>query len=298
MGGEVPDPRRLHRALSVPEEALHLVFGYVDDPRDREAASLVCRRWHRIDALTRKHVTVRFCYAAEPARLRARFPRLESLAIKGRPRAAMYGLIPEDWGAYAAPWLTELAEPLDCLKAVHLRRMTVTDDDIAELVRARGHMLQVLKLDKCSGFSTDALRLVARSCRYDEQPIPESPCSGHLQQCYFLLLRSLSLSCLSLIYAGKQGKWGVSWIVAQLSVCPLREITIDSVEMFLNGVMGFYELRSSFSYGVLDSTRSNMGKVEPNCSSAASGGFHSPLPPPPQKQATTCSHTLMRPDHL
>jgi coronatine-insensitive protein 1 len=77
----------------------------------------------------------------------------------------MYGLIPDDWGAYAAPWLTELAAPLECLKAVHLRRMTVTDDDIAELVRARGHMLQVLKLDKCSGFSTDALCLVARSCR-------------------------------------------------------------------------------------------------------------------------------------
>lgn len=170
MGGEVPEPRRLSRALSfgcgaVPEEALHLVFGYVDDPRDREAASLVCRRWHRIDALSRKHVTVGFCYAVEPARLLARFPRLESLALKGRPRAAMYGLIPEDFGAYAAPWVAQLAAPLDCLKALHLRRMTVTDEDIAVLVRARGHMLQVLKLDKCSGFSTNALRLVARSCR-------------------------------------------------------------------------------------------------------------------------------------
>ncbi|KAG2602018.1 hypothetical protein PVAP13_5KG646500 [Panicum virgatum] len=171
MGGEVPEPRRLSRALSfdggggVPEEALHLVFGYVDDPRDREAASLVCRRWHRIDALSRKHVTVGFCYAVEPARLLARFPRLESLALKGKPRAAMYGLIPEDWGAYAAPWLAQLAAPLECLKAIHLRRMTVTDEDVAVLVRARGHMLQVLKLDKCSDFSTDALRLIARSCR-------------------------------------------------------------------------------------------------------------------------------------
>ncbi|WVZ68135.1 hypothetical protein U9M48_017116 [Paspalum notatum var. saurae] len=170
MGGEVPEPRKMSLALSfgcggVPEEALHLVFGYVDDPRDREAASLVCRRWHRIDALSRKHVTVGFCYAAEPARLLARFPRLESLALKGKPRASMYGLIPDDWGAYAAPWLAQLAAPLQCLKAVHLRRMTVTDEDVGVLVRARGHMLQVLKLDKCSDFSTDALRLVARSCR-------------------------------------------------------------------------------------------------------------------------------------
>lgn len=32
---------------SGPEEALHLVMGYMDDPRDWEATSLVCRRWHR-----------------------------------------------------------------------------------------------------------------------------------------------------------------------------------------------------------------------------------------------------------
>ncbi|KAM0844714.1 hypothetical protein ACQ4PT_056847 [Festuca glaucescens] len=170
MGGEAPEPGRLTRALSfldgsgVPEEALHLVLAYVDDPRDREAASLACRRWHRIDALTRKHVTVPFCYAVSPARLLARFPRLESLAVKGKPRAAMFGLIPDDWGAYARPWVAELAAPLECLKALHLRRMVVTDADLDALVRARGHMLQELKLDKCSGFSTDALRLVARSC--------------------------------------------------------------------------------------------------------------------------------------
>ena len=129
MGGEVPEPRRLTRALSsgccgVPDEALHLVMGYVDAPRDREAASLVCRRWHRTDALTRKHVTVAFCYAAHPRRLLARFPRLESLTLKGKPRAAMYGLIPEDWGAYAAPWVAGLAAPLECLKALQLCRMT------------------------------------------------------------------------------------------------------------------------------------------------------------------------------
>jgi coronatine-insensitive protein 1 len=172
MGGEVPSPRRLTRALSsdsssyLPDEMLHLVLSHVDAPRDRAAASLVCRRWHRIDALTRKHVTVGFCYAARPARLLARFPALESLALKGKPRAAMYGLIPDDWGAYAAPWVAALAAPLDCLKALKLRRMAVSDDDVAALVRARGHMLQELRLDKCSGFSTDALRLVARSCRY------------------------------------------------------------------------------------------------------------------------------------
>ena len=183
MGGEAPEPRRLTRALSigggdgwwVPEEMLHLVMGFVEDPRDREAASLVCRRWHRIDALSRKHVTVPFCYAVSPARLLARFPRLESLAVKGKPRASMFGLIPDDWGAYARPWVTELAAPLECLKALQLRRMVVTDDDLAELVRARGRMLQELKLDKCTGFSTDGLRLLARSCRF--ATLDSSSCS-------------------------------------------------------------------------------------------------------------------------
>jgi hypothetical protein len=96
----------------------------------------------------------------------------------------MYGLIPDDWGAYAAPWVAALAAPLDCLKALKLRRMAVSDDDVAALVRARGHMLQELRLDKCSGFSTDALRLVARSCRYGLSRTQ---------------LRLLMLSCLSSI---------------------------------------------------------------------------------------------------
>ncbi|XP_066328852.1 coronatine-insensitive protein homolog 1b-like isoform X2 [Miscanthus floridulus] len=85
----------------------------------------------------------------------------------------MYGLIPDDWGAYVRPWVTELAAPLECLKALHLRRMVVTDNDLAELVRAKGHMLQELKLDKCTGFSTDGLRLVAHSCRYVKMQCPD-----------------------------------------------------------------------------------------------------------------------------
>ncbi|XP_072968584.1 coronatine-insensitive protein homolog 1b-like [Typha angustifolia] len=150
----------------VPDVALECVLGgYVDDPRDRAAVSLVCRRWYRIDSLTRKHVTIATCYAATPRRLRLRFPRLESLKLKGKPRAAMFNLIPEDWGGHVAPWIEEIADGLDCLKAIHLRRMIVTDGDLAVLVRARGHMLQSLKIDKCSGFSTDGLKIVSRSCR-------------------------------------------------------------------------------------------------------------------------------------
>ncbi|XP_008775055.2 coronatine-insensitive protein homolog 1b-like [Phoenix dactylifera] len=151
--------------FAIPDVALDLVMGYIDDPRDREAVSLVCKKWYRMDAITRKHITIAICYSTSPDRLRRRFPRLESLKLKGKPRAAMFNLIPEDWGGYATPWVREIAETFNCLKALHFRRMIVTDADISLLVKARGHMLQTLKLDKCSGFSTDGLLLLARSCR-------------------------------------------------------------------------------------------------------------------------------------
>ncbi|KAJ4819624.1 Coronatine-insensitive protein 1 [Rhynchospora pubera] len=165
MNNHEPKLRRSTSFSVVPDEALCCVLDRINDPRDREAISLVCRQWHRIDSATRKHVTIAFCYSAAPAMLRSRFARLESLKLKGKPRAAMYNLIPEDWGGYASPWIAELASGFDCLKELHLRRMVVYDEDIRMLVGARGHALQSLKLDRCSGFSTDGLRIIATNCR-------------------------------------------------------------------------------------------------------------------------------------
>ncbi|THU68000.1 hypothetical protein C4D60_Mb05t30630 [Musa balbisiana] len=161
------EQRRFDRAVSfgISDAALERVMAYVDDPRDREAISLVCKKWYRIDALSRKHVTVAICYSTTPDRLLRRFLNLESLKLKGKPRAAMFNLIPEDWGGYAGPWIRGLVHALDCLKALHFRRMIVSDEDIDALVRARGNVLKSLKLDKCSGFSTDGLLLIARSCK-------------------------------------------------------------------------------------------------------------------------------------
>lgn len=74
-------------------------------------------------------------------------------------------IIPDDWGGYAGPWVSEIADTFLCLKSIHFRRMIVRDEDIGVLVRGRGHMLHSLKLDKCTGLSTDGLVLIARSCR-------------------------------------------------------------------------------------------------------------------------------------
>ncbi|KAL6649637.1 hypothetical protein ACP70R_013861 [Stipagrostis hirtigluma subsp. patula] len=167
MGGEGGGERQLGRALSfgIPDTALGLVMGYVEDPWDRDAISLVCRHWCRVDALSRKHVTVAMAYSTTPERLFRRFPCLESLKLKAKPRAAMFNLIPDDWGGSASPWIRQLSASFHFLKALHLRRMKVSDDDITVLVRAKAHMLVSLKLDRCSGFSTPSLILVARSCK-------------------------------------------------------------------------------------------------------------------------------------
>nr|GEV92344.1 hypothetical protein [Tanacetum cinerariifolium] len=108
---------------------------------------------------------IALCYAATPKQLLQRFPYLESLKLKGKPRAAMYNLIPEDWGGFVKPWVDEIAVSFTSLKAVHFRRMIVYDGDLELLAKARGGVLQVVKLDKCSGFSTDGLKHICRSCR-------------------------------------------------------------------------------------------------------------------------------------
>ncbi|EYU41258.1 hypothetical protein ABFS82_06G135100 [Erythranthe guttata] len=143
------------------------VIPYVNDPRDRAAASQVCKRWYAIDAITRAHVTIAFCYSVTPQILSRRFPQLESLKLKGKPRAAMFNLIDENWGGYVAPWLNQVAiGSFPKMKALHFRRMIVSDADLETLANSRtGKSLEVLKLDKCSGFSTDGLLHIGRLCR-------------------------------------------------------------------------------------------------------------------------------------
>ncbi|CAI9774867.1 unnamed protein product [Fraxinus pennsylvanica] len=142
------------------------VIPYVQDHRDRDAVSLVCKRWYEIEALNRKHVTIALCYTATPQRLSRRFTFLESLKLKGKPRAAMFNLIPEDWGGYVTPWVEEVGRSFSRMKTLHFRRMIVMDSDLELLAKSpAGKLLEVLKLDKCSGFSTDGLLIIGRSCR-------------------------------------------------------------------------------------------------------------------------------------
>lgn len=163
---EMDDRKESRMSSGMSDVILGCVMPYIHDPKDRDAVSLVCRRWYELDALTRKHVTIALCYTTTPDRLRSRFGHLESLKLKGKPRAAMFNLIPEDWGGYVTPWVKEFADSFNCLRSLHFRRMIVKDSDLELLARSRGRVLQALKIDKCSGFSTDGLFHIGRFCRY------------------------------------------------------------------------------------------------------------------------------------
>ena len=85
---------------------------------------------------------------------------MEVVKLKGKPRAAMFNMIPDNLGGYAKPWISEILLNYQCLKSIHLRRMIVTNEDLITLAKVRGHMLQVLKLDKCSNFSPTGLEAI------------------------------------------------------------------------------------------------------------------------------------------
>eukprot|EP00250_Pteridium_aquilinum_P009795 c18942_g1_i1 orf=439-2226(+) len=151
--------------IEIPDLALERILSFIDDPRDRSSISLVCKKWYDMENYTRKEVTVAFCYTTTPSRLTSRFTNLQSLKVKGKPRADMFNLMPEDWGAYAEPWVREVALNCACLSSLHFRRMVVSDEDLDELAQARGNKLRVLKLDRCCGFSTSGLEKIAKYCR-------------------------------------------------------------------------------------------------------------------------------------
>ncbi|CAA6656748.1 unnamed protein product [Spirodela intermedia] len=222
--------------LGISDVALEFVMGHIDDTRDRDAISRVCRKWYHIDSITRKHITIALCYSTTPTRLCQRFPRLESLKLKGKPRAAMFNLIPEDWGGYARPWINAIAGALDCLKEIHLRRMIVKDADLEVLIRARGPRLVVLKLDKCSGFSTDGLKLLARSCSclrtlfLEESSITEKDGdwlhelavnNSHLEALNFYMTELRAISCDDLLLIAKNCRFLTSLKISDCDVLDL-----------------------------------------------------------------------------
>nr|DAD22057.1 TPA_asm: hypothetical protein HUJ06_023520 [Nelumbo nucifera] len=145
------------------ENVLENVLLFLTSRRDRNSVSLVCKSWYRAEALTRTDLFIGNCYAVSPRRAIERFQRVRSLVLKGKPRFADFSLVPPNWGAHFFPWVSAMAAAYPWLEKVHLKRMSVTDDNLTLLAHSFPGFKELV-LVCCDGFSTAGLAAVAK-CR-------------------------------------------------------------------------------------------------------------------------------------
>ncbi|GJX83663.1 hypothetical protein Tco_0333144 [Tanacetum coccineum] len=144
-----------------PHESIDTVFNcvipYIHNGDDRNTVSLVCRKWYEIDCMTRKHLTVHVVYSrqpshvvysCQPSRLAQRFPYLESLTLKGFPRAFKKVQYID-----LRPWIKEIVVSFKCLKSLDIRRVILRDSDLEQITTSRGEDLRVLKINNCKGLN-------------------------------------------------------------------------------------------------------------------------------------------------
>lgn len=146
------------------ENVLENVLHFLTSRRDRNAASLVCRSWYRAESLTRSELFIGNCYAVSPRRATSRFSRIRSVTVKGKPRFADFDLMPVDWGAHFTPWAVSLSKSYPWLEKLHLKRMSVTDDNLALVAESFSGFRELL-LVCCEGFGTRGLAAVTAKCR-------------------------------------------------------------------------------------------------------------------------------------
>ena len=185
-----------------PDEVIEHIFDYVVSHSDRNALSLVCKSWYRIERCTRQRVFIGNCYSITPERLIQRFPGLKSLTLKGKPHFADFSLVPYDWGGFVHPWIEALAKNKVGLEELRLKRMVVSDESLELLSRSFTHF-KSLVLVSCEGFSTDGLAALAANCRFlRELDLQENEVEDHKGQwlsCFpdnCTSLVSLNFACL------------------------------------------------------------------------------------------------------
>ncbi|CAE6231804.1 unnamed protein product [Arabidopsis arenosa] len=113
------------KSQTFPDHVLENVLQFLDSRCDHNDASLVCKSWWRMEALTRSEVLIGNYYALSPERLTQRFKRVRSLVLKGKPRFADFNLMPPDYGANFAPWVSTMAKAYHWLEKVDLKRIGI-----------------------------------------------------------------------------------------------------------------------------------------------------------------------------
>ncbi|XP_043704262.1 protein AUXIN SIGNALING F-BOX 2-like [Telopea speciosissima] len=184
-----------------PEEVVEHMFDFLSH-RDRNAVSLVCKSWYRLERWSRQRVFVGNCYAITPERLIARFPRIKALTLKGKPHFADFNLVPHDWGGFVHPWIEAMAKSYPGLEELRLKRIVVSDESLELLSRSFPNF-KSLVLVSCEGFTTDGLAAIAANCRVlkelDLQEIDVEDRRGQWLSCFpdsCTTLVSLNFSCL------------------------------------------------------------------------------------------------------
>ncbi|KAK9053747.1 hypothetical protein SSX86_024821 [Deinandra increscens subsp. villosa] len=146
------------------ENVLENVLVCLNSRRDRNAVSLVCKSWYRAEAYTRSDLFIGNCYAVAPRRVADRFKRVRSVSLKGKPRFADFSLLPADWGAHFTPWAYAMASAYRALEKIYLKRMSITDDDLAMIAHSFPNFKELV-LVCCDGFGTGGLAVIAGECR-------------------------------------------------------------------------------------------------------------------------------------
>ncbi|PWA78788.1 hypothetical protein CTI12_AA213360 [Artemisia annua] len=148
------------------ETVLDCVIPFIHNGDDLNSISLVSRRFYQLDCITRKHLSVHLHYALNPSTLSKRFPFIDSLTLKGPPDFLTITL---QGGAHfpqisVTPWINEICAKFECLKALHIRGLVVSDEHLALLAKTRGKDLRSLKICECEGFSEDGLVHISEYC--------------------------------------------------------------------------------------------------------------------------------------
>ncbi|TKY52552.1 TRANSPORT INHIBITOR RESPONSE protein 1 [Spatholobus suberectus] len=273
-------------AYSFPEEVLEHVFSFIECDKDRGSISLVCKSWYEIERWCRRRVFVGNCYSVSPAAVIKRFPKVRSVAIKGKPHFADFSLVPEGWGAYVCPWIKAMAVAYPWLQEIRLKRMVITDENL-ELIAKSFKNFRVLVLTSCEGFTTDGLAAIAANCRnLRELELRESEVDdicghwlSHFPDSYTSLV-SLNISCLS-------NEVNLSALERLVSRCPNlqtlrlnRAVPLDRLANILRGAPQLVELGTgTYTTEMRPEVFSNLEEAFSGCKQLRSlSGFWDVLP--------------------
>ncbi|XP_027102114.1 protein AUXIN SIGNALING F-BOX 2 [Coffea arabica] len=210
-----------------PEEVLEHVFDFLSSHRDRNAVSLVCKSWCRVERFSREKVFVGNCYAVSPERLLSTFPRVRSLTLKGKPHFADFNLVPPDWGGYLHPWIDAMVKARANLEELRLKRMVLSDDTL-DLLAHSFPSFKSLVLVSCEGFTTDGLAAIAANCRsLRELDLQENEVEDRRGQ-WLSCFPDSCTSLVSLNFACLKGEVNLAALERLVARCPnLRSLRLN-----------------------------------------------------------------------